>query len=172
MSREYPLDITWVGYELRPERAAEGEKLSNILPGADLKQVFAHYNQAALEYGISINQVDFLPNTHMALMATEFAKDLDMFEEFHSLVFKSFFTEGRDIGNSKVVVDLLVSLNVPREKAAAILNDPVYSDRVKKNRNDAVNFVAGLPTFIIENKKKIVGAQPLNVFRNILDSYH
>lgn len=161
-----------MGYELRPERPPEGELLSKIMPAADVAQVYERFNQTGAEYGLVFNPVNFLPNTHKALIATELAKDLGKFAEFHNLVFKAYFTEGKDIGKSEVLLELLAELGISKVQGEAALENPDYAQRVIENRNSGIPYnVVGLPTFIIEGSDKIVGAQPYQMFKGRLNKY-
>lgn len=142
------------------------------MPGADVAQVYGRFNQAGAEYGLVFNPVDFIPNTRMALIATELAKDLGKFAEFHTRVFKAYFTEGRDIGKTEVLLELLAELGIAKAQGAAALQNPDYARRVTENRNSGVPYnVVGLPTLIIEGNDKIVGAQTYAMFKSKLNKY-
>lgn len=172
LAQEFPLEITWMGYELRPERPPHGELLSKIMPGADVAQVYARFNQTGAPYGLEFNPVDFIPNTRLALMATEYAKDLGKFEEFHNRVFKAYFTEGQDIGKVEVLLALLDELGILPEQGAAAIENAEYARRLAENRAVGAPYhVVGLPTFIIEGKDKIVGAQTYEMFKGRLEKY-
>lgn len=135
-----------------------------------MKAIYERFNKTGAAYGLEFNPVEFLPNTNLALIATELARDKGLFEEFHALVFKSYFTYGKDIGNKDVLIELLRALNIPSQVAIAALEDSSYSERVKKNREKGIPYqVTGLPTFIFDGTHKIVGAQSYDMFKRTLD---
>lgn len=166
------MDITWVGYELHPERSPEGDSLSKVLPGVEPQQISERFNQAGSQYGLVFNPVEIIPNTKLALMATEYAKEIGKFEEFHDLIFRAYFTESKNISLAEVITPLLVSLGVEPTQAAQVLQDEAYARRVEQNRESGIPLkIAGLPTFIFEGQDKIVGAQTYQRFKQILSKY-
>ncbi|AEF94984.1 DSBA oxidoreductase [Desulfotomaculum nigrificans CO-1-SRB] len=170
LAREYPLNITWVGYELRPERPVEGERLDKLYPDMDIKAVYNNFNKLGADYGVVFNPPKLMPNTRLALIATELAKDQGKFEEFHSAVFKAYFTDGRNIGDREVILALAAGVGLPPEQVAAAWEDEGYRHRIKKNRELGQTYqVAGIPTFIIAGQEKIVGAQSYDFFKRVLD---
>ncbi|AEG60398.1 DSBA oxidoreductase [Desulforamulus ruminis DSM 2154] len=171
MSKEYSLTLRWAGYELRPERPPEGERLDRLIPDFDAEAACQQFNRLGAQYDLSFGPVTFLPNTRLALMLTEYAKDQGIFNEFHQAVFKAYFAEGKNIGSKDVLLDIAALLGMNLTETEAALREPKYLHRLEQNRQSGVPWqVTGLPTMIINEQKKIVGAQPYDTFKKALDS--
>ncbi len=130
------------------------------------------FNKVGADYGLTFQPVSFLPNTNLALVATEYAKDQGLFEEFHAAVFKAYFSKGLNIGSRQVMLDIAASLGLDTAKVDAALIDPHYQKRLEENRQAGLKWqVTGLPTYIVQDQQRIVGAQPYAAFQRALDPY-
>lgn len=158
-----------MAYELRPETPTEGIPLTTLFPGVDLKQRYANMNRAGEPYGIVFGELSRVSNSHLALEAGEFAKDAGKFHEYHDRVFRAYFSELLDIGNLDVLVKLAVEAGLDAGDLRIALDTGRYAQRLQRAREAAEKHaITAVPTFIIEGKHKIVGAQPMKVFREKL----
>lgn len=124
---------------------------------------------AGAPYGVSFNTVEVLSNSRLALEATEFARDSGKFKEAHERFFESYFLEGKDIGNLKTVLEVCESLGLDVKALEDALRSGAYPDRLQKARAlGAEHGVAGIPAFIFNGEKKIVGAQQYETFVRVL----
>jgi predicted DsbA family dithiol-disulfide isomerase len=169
LKKEFPLDDEWVAYELRPEMPLEGMAMSKIFPGVDLKKRYESLSQAGSPYGISFNEITRASNSHLALEASEYARDKGHFDSFHSRVFRAYFVETRDIGNLELILELAENEGLDLDDLRGALLEKRYAKRLEEARHEAQRFeVTAVPTFIINGKHKIVGAQPIEAFREKL----
>lgn len=161
-----------MGYELHPERPAKGELLSQLNPDIDIEAIYKNFNKAGSDYGIIFNPVSFLPNTRLALLAGEYAKDIGKFHSFHNAVYHAYFTSGKDIGDSQVLLEIASAVGIPTSGVLSALADQKYLDRLEQNRElGRSHQVAAIPTYIINGQQKIVGAQPIATFRKELNKF-
>lgn len=120
-------------------------------------------------YGIRFGELSLLSNSRLALEAGEYAKNNGKFDEFHEKIFYACFTEGQDIGKIDVVLDAARSVCLDVNELTYSLENKIFSENVDDNFREASAYdVEGTPTFIINNKYKLVGAQPLKSFRTAL----
>ncbi|MEG6615430.1 DsbA family protein [Peptococcaceae bacterium 1198_IL3148] len=165
LQREYSLEVKWIGYELHPETPKEGALLKEAFPDLDIDKMMTSLNKAGEPYGVAFKKMEVNSNTRLALEASEFAREYGKFVEFHDAVFKAYFEAGQDIGKLETVLACgqQVGLDVNLLKQA--LQQKKYAPVIDNNRAlGAQHKVAGLPTFIFENGKKIVGAQNYDTF--------
>ncbi len=130
-----------------------------------------HLREAGAPYGITFADRPFLSNSHQALLAAEFSLDQGRFDRLHSAIFSAYFSRGLDIGN----LDVLARIGEEAGLDAAALRQAVLGrtqePRLEAAKEDAARLgVTGVPTFWVQRKKTIVGAQPLDVFRRALRS--
>lgn len=122
-------------------------------------------------YGLKFaeSQNPVLSNSRLALEASEFARDAGHFHEFHEKMFEAYFGEGQNIGNRDVIADIAAACGLDTEELGRALDEGRYRDRLEEGLAEGHRYgVSGTPTFIINDKYKVVGAQPLEVMRRAL----
>lgn len=158
-----------MSYEIHPETPEKGMLLSERFKGMDISRMFDNLKRSAASYGISIGELSLLSNSRLSLMASEYAKDKGVFHALHEELFKAYFTDARDIGDMEVVLDAGEASGLNREDLRNVLKSEAYAGRVDAGAMEAHRLgINSTPTFIINGKYKIVGAQPLQAFRETL----
>jgi len=129
-----------------------------------------HLRQRGKEFGIIFGDRTVLPNSRLALEASEYARDMGKYEQFHEQVFHAYFTEIIDIGNSDKLCDIAAKCNLDVIDMMNALKERRYKSRLDEARQEGIKIkLTGVPTFIINEKHKIVGAQPVEVFTNLIE---
>jgi len=164
--------VEWVGFELHPETPAEGVRLSTLIPGFDPGAMAQRLSAAGAPYGISFSGRELVSNSRLALEAAEFAGDQGRFDDLHSLIFRAYFQEGRDIGSLAAVLAVAAEAGLDTGELRESLAQGLYRGRLQAARERGEQYqVTGLPTFIFNGSKKIVGAQPYDVFVNVVKQF-
>ncbi|MCY0903140.1 MAG: DsbA family protein, partial [Firmicutes bacterium] len=110
-----------------------------------------------------------LSNSRLALEASEFAREQGKFHAFHNAVFHAYFTEGRDIGDREILLSIGESVGLPRESLDEALTVQRYEEALHKGQDEGAQCgVSGTPTCIINGRYRVVGAQPIEAFRQVL----
>ena len=103
-------------------------------------------------------------------MASEYARDLGQYDSFHENIFHAYFTKGLDIGKADVIADVAGKSGLDEKETLNVVRDDRYASRLNETRKEASLIgLTGVPLFVIENKHKIVGAQPIETFRDLLN---
>jgi predicted DsbA family dithiol-disulfide isomerase len=85
-------------------------------------------------------------------------------------MFHAYFTEGLDIGKPDVIAALAKKSGLDEKEMLSVVRDGRYELRLNQARKEGELIgLTGIPLFIIENKYQIVGAQPIETFRDLLD---
>lgn len=169
MKKEFDIEDEWVSYEIHPETPPEGILLIEKFKGINIEAMRAQLNMSGNPYGITFGEMKFLPNSQKALEASEFARVHGKFDEFHEKVFHAYFTESKDIGKIEVLLDIARDLHLDTESLVKALENKTFVPVLKKAQYEGRKYyVTGTPTFIINGKYIIVGAQPLENFRRAL----
>jgi predicted DsbA family dithiol-disulfide isomerase len=172
LKQEFDLRVEWLGFEIHPETPPEGTPLSIMFPRIDPKSMTQSLNNAGEPFGIAFVKIVHISNSRRSLEAAEFAKDHDRFDGFHGALFHAYFSQGRDIGNIEILASIAGEAGLDAESMKAALQTGKYRPTIENARQEAARLgVNAAPTFIIENKDRIVGAQPLEVFRKKLSAY-
>ena len=121
------------------------------------------------EFGIKFGPRLLLSNSRMSLEASEYARDMGKYELFHERMFYTYFTESKDIGSLEVLTDSARVCGLDADELLQALKERRYAHRLEKSRKEAEKInLTGVPTFIINGRTKVVGAQQIEVFRDIL----
>ncbi len=128
----------------------------------------AQLHQRGKEFGIVFGDRTLLYNSRLALEASEYARDMGQYDVFHKNIFHAYFTEALDIGNLDVISDVAQKSGLDTDGVIKAIKDHSYSPRLDEAREEGrlIN-LTGVPTFIINGRYKIVGAQPVEVFKEI-----
>jgi predicted DsbA family dithiol-disulfide isomerase len=172
LKQEFDLSVEWLGFEIHPETPQEGMLLSTMFPQLDSQNMFRHLRDMAVPYGITFADISRISNSRMSLEASEFAKEHNMFDQFHRALFQAYFSQGMDIGNLEVLKHVGDKSGLDRDALAKALQTMKYRPTLENMRKKAARLgVTAAPTFIIEERDRIVGAQPIEVFRKKLRRY-
>ncbi len=148
---------------------SEGIPTSKLFPGVDLKKRYESLSRAGAPYGIAFNEISLVSKSRLALEATEFAKEEGHFDSFHGRVFHAYFVETQDIGNLDVILELADQDGLDPDALRLALQEKRYAMHLEEAKQEGLSYgVTAVPTFILNGEHKIVGAQPIEVFREKL----
>jgi predicted DsbA family dithiol-disulfide isomerase len=172
LKQEFDLSVEWLGFEIHPDTPQEGMLLSTMFPQLDSQNMFRHLRDSAAPYGIIFADITRVSNSRMSLEASEYAKEHGRFDQFHSALFRTYFSEGMDIGNLEVLAQTGHDAGLDRTALVKALKSGKFLPMIENMRQEAARLtVTAAPTFILEGKDRIVGAQPIDVFRKKLRGY-
>ncbi|MFO7569619.1 MAG: DsbA family protein [Smithellaceae bacterium] len=170
LKKEYPIDDQWVSYELHPETPPQGMGLSERFKGRDLTPFYEQLRARGKEVGVVFNPHTLLSNSRLALAASEYARDMGRYDVFHEHMFYAYLTEARDIGHPDVIATVAVKSGLDAKEVLQAAGDGRYTLRLEEaTREGRLIGLTGIPLFIVNGQYQIVGAQPIEVFRNLLD---
>lgn len=144
--------------------------LSARFKGLDLSLFYDQLRTRGQEVGVVFGNPKILSNSRQALMASEFARDKGRYELFHENMFQAYLTEGLDIGQLDVIAEVARKSGLDEKETVDAVCDGRYKERLDKaKREGQLIGLTGIPLFIVEHKYKIVGAQPIEKFREVLN---
>jgi predicted DsbA family dithiol-disulfide isomerase len=178
LREEFPLDVEWWPYELRPGTPPEGIPLERVAgQGGYTSQYLTYVEEAAARAGIRMKQRILLPSSRPSLEAAEFAREAGRFEPLHRALFRAYFEEGEDIGDEKVLARLASECGLDAGALVAALRERRYEKLVdEKVRWAYEQNLGGVPAFIFcpsdfraEDGFVVVGAQEYDVFKDVTE---
>lgn len=157
-------------FELHPEVSIEGGKVSQLFPGMSVENMFNNINSYGNQYGIKFSGADLISNTHFALLATEYAKEMGKFHEFHDKLFYVYFYEGKNIGDIELLKSIAEDVGLNKNEMLKKIQDGSYENKLTRAKNLAAEYgINSTPTFIINDKQAIVGVQSIESFKRHLN---
>jgi predicted DsbA family dithiol-disulfide isomerase len=143
--------------------------LTVSLPHIDWEEMYRNLRKSGERFGIQFGNVQLLSNARMSLAAGEFARDCGRFEAYHEAIFNIYFTQARDIGAWDAVREAAEAAGLDTAELKTALGEGRYLQRLSAVTDEAHSTgINSAPTFIINNSFAIVGAQPLDTFRDAL----
>ena len=179
LKEEFPLDVEWWPYELRPGTPPEGIPLERVAGrGAYTSQYLAYVEEAAAQAGIQMKRRAILSNSRPSLEAAEFAREARRFEPLHRALFRAYFEESEDIGDEMVLARLAGECGLDAAALVAALRERRYETLVdEKVRWAYEQNLGGVPAFIFYPRGSsretdgfvVVGAQEYEVFKDVTE---
>lgn len=170
LSAKYDLDVTFSPYFLDPSTPPEGKPRRQMSKPDDPP---SHLELRAEELGIRFTRGrTWTSNSHISLQAAEFVSERhpELMEAFHKRMFRAYFDELADIGTIDSVVKLGTEAGLPEADLRSALEGETYRERVDEGIDWARQVgVSAVPTFILDEKYAVVGAQPVEVFEQVLE---
>lgn len=168
-----PLEIVWKPFEIHPEVPAEGMPVSALgYPPQRWEAMMESLRLAAAEEGLEMGNRPKVSNTHRALVASAYAQaeEPERFEAFHHALFHAYFAEGRDIGDAAVIRDVAEASGLDVSRMDAALDAGEYDPVLQETSQEARTYgITGTPTFVFGERYGLVGAQPTEELRRVLE---
>jgi predicted DsbA family dithiol-disulfide isomerase len=169
LKQEFSIVAEWLPFEIHPDTPPEGVLWKDYFPGMDPGAFFRQLDARGRKMGARFGLQPLMSNSRMAMQGGEFAKEHGRYDAYHEAVFRAFFTDGRDIGDQKVILDLAKGVGLDTLALRAALEDGTYMPRLQEtSRKAKMNGISAAPTFVIDDYGPISGAQPFDTFRTIL----
>lgn len=169
--------IEWKSYQLNPELVTDTSigiddylALHKGMPIEQARQLNQQVSAMAKEEGLVYDfERSIVANSLQAHQLLHFAKKYNKQDEAKELLFKAYFTEGKNIDDLSVLKAILNSLQLDADLFEQALASEELLDEVKMDIHEARQIgVRGVPFFVYDRKYAISGAQPLALFEQTL----
>lgn len=168
LKKQYKIDLEHVGIEIHPETPTCGLDLSQYIPQTN--EMYQQLRDRGKQYGINFCDLKVLVNSRKALIIGEYAKTLKKNEEYTNEIFKAYFEECQDIAKKEVIVAVAEKIGLIKAQIEVALADPMLQETYEKNCSQAKKQnITGVPTFVINDKYTITGAQPEQTFKELFE---
>jgi predicted DsbA family dithiol-disulfide isomerase len=169
LQKEYQVDVDWRPYYLRPDTPPEGMDLPDYILRARAAGAEDRLTQLANMNGLEYRPTDRFYNTRLAHEATEYAREHGKVNEFHRIIFHQVFVEAADPGDWQVLRAAAREVGLNDEEMQQVVESGKYTAEVAGQVQQAQQIgVSGVPTYVINDKYAIVGAQPYEAFKKAL----
>jgi predicted DsbA family dithiol-disulfide isomerase len=98
------------------------------------------------------------------------AKRYDLQNSAKEMLLSAYFTNGENVADPSFLIHLGKSIGIDESEVVQMLESNLYADEVKMDALEAGKFGArGVPFFVFDRKYAISGAQPIEVFLDVLN---
>ncbi|WP_158774151.1 DsbA family oxidoreductase [Cobetia sp. L2A1] len=171
------VEIAWQPFELNPDMPAEGENLrehsARKYGTTPEGSVEARQRLAGLaaEEGLTFNYFDDMSmvNTFELHVLLEYAAEHGMQHDLQMQFFADFFTLQKDLSDRAVMAQSLESVGLDAEEGLARLDDLEARKQVAAHEEHWKQMgISSVPTFVFNRRSAVSGAQPSDVFEQVL----
>jgi len=185
LKAEHNVDVEWRPFYLYFDVPPEGMELPEHVKQARLNGSEERLRQIAESYGLGFVSTKRIYNTRLAHEATEYARERGnparfnstvqrnergRASEFHKVLFRKVYAEGQDPGQWDVLRSVAEEVGLDAVEMQRQVENEKYKVIVADQVRQAYQIgVTGVPTYVINNRYAIVGAQPYEVFKRALE---
>jgi len=168
---QYNLDVEWKPFELHPETPKEGVPIEKLpFPREAFEMFIANVKKLADEDGLTIKSGGIMSNSRLALYISEYARKKGLFNQFHEIIMKKYWIEGKNIGDLSLLLELAESIGLNRDEIVNFIETDEPAKILKASTAELQNYmINGVPTFIIGDSKIVIGAQPYEYFERVIN---
>lgn len=172
------VEVHWRSFELDPRapRLRDGNHIEHLatkygIPRTQAEAMDAQITEAAGAVGVDL-RLDLARsgNTFDAHRLLHLAADHNLADQVKERLLKGYFTDGEPIGDPATLARLAVDGGLPAAEVDDVLAGDRYADAVRADEATARAYGAtAVPFFVIDETYGIAGAQPPEVFANVLE---
>lgn len=173
----HTFEIEWHPFQLNPGMVAEGVVKRGYLMQrfggeAKLTQIHQQFRDIAAKAGVTMDPdvPQRIPNTLNAHRMIHWAGLEGRQSLLVSALFRAYWVEGRDIGDLGVLADIGVEAGMQRGVVERLLASDADLDLIRGREAHArERGVNAVPTFLIANQYVLSGAQPPELWGQVID---
>lgn len=175
--RSNEISINWKSFQLNPQMKTMPDKniieyLSEI-KGWSIEQsheMHAHVSSLAKAEGLDYDfDKAVVANSFDAHRLIQFAKTKGLGGAAEETLFRSYFTEGKNIADHTILVQIGAGIGLSPTEIEEMLASGAFTDEVKRDIYEAQQVGArGVPFFVFDQKYAVSGAQPSEVFLEVI----
>lgn len=169
--------IRWHPFELNPAMPPEGQNLTEHIAekyGASAEQSAA--NRKALsdlgeDLGIAFH---FAPdsrivNTFAAHQMLDWAQEHQLQHPLKLALFDAHFTQGRDVSDTSVLVDVAASVGLDADQAREVLKNATHAEATRARQQFWTSRgISGVPGIVFDGKYLLTGAQGVATYAQMI----
>jgi len=175
------VEIVWRSFflneNLNPEK---GESLIQNLKSSkqwtdlETKEALDYTTKMAANSGLEFNfEKGIAANSRKAHEFAHFAAGRGYKEEAYEAIFSAYFTEGKDIDDTDTLLEISNRLGLKEEETIYSLEKKLFSGSVDFDYYQAQTLnIKAVPFFLLNEKYGVSGAQPAEVYTNILQDVY
>lgn len=177
INAEVQAQVSWHPFQLNPSMGKEGQDINEHLAekyGLDASQLQENkgrIQQVGAQAGVTFKfeQRARIFNTLDCHILLHFAGERQLQTPLKLALFEAYFSEGQDISDRAVLLDVAKKVGLNPVEAQIVLNDAHYKsvvqDEESKYKTMGINSV---PAFIVNNQYLISGGQAVETFKQSL----
>ena len=173
---EHNIEISWQPFQLNPDMPAEGmdrrEYLERKFGKENATSFYARIEEAAGKAGLDVDfsLIKRAPNTIDPHRLIRWSRQEGRQTLVVNQLFHRYFRKGQDISDHGVLLDVARTAGMDEELVARLLASDADVQEVRDQDAQARKMgVTGVPTFIVDGRYAVVGAQPPSLWADVIE---
>lgn len=171
------VELEWQPFELNPNMPSEGEDVEAHrahkygMTKEDGKKSQANMTELGAELGFKFDFFENMRivNTREAHILLDYAKESGKQTELKLHLFEAFFSQRKNISKREILKEVLYSVGLNVDEALLRLDDDDVREQVITQEKYWQGLgVSSVPTIVFNRSSAINGAQPVEVYKQIL----
>ena len=172
------VQLEFKSFELDPSASKSPDKSMNEILAEKYhmsvekaKEMNDNVARQAEEVGLTFNFSTLkYTNTFTAHRLAKYAFANGKGLEMNERLFKAYFTDSENISNHETLIKLAEEVGLDKRAVKALLESNDFITMVKSDQKEAKQIgVTGVPFFVFNQKYAVSGAQPIEVFKEVLE---
>lgn len=177
---EDKIELEWQPFELNPNMPAEGENLRQHLAKKygtkpeDSVRARDNLTNLGKEVGFDFDYFDDMKmvNTRDAHVLAQWAEQFGKQTELKLALFTAFFGQRKDVSDRNTLATILNDIGLDANMGIATLDDTSNADSIEYQESQWHQLgVSSVPTVVFNMESAVTGAQPVEVYKQILSEY-
>jgi predicted DsbA family dithiol-disulfide isomerase len=171
LRQEHGVAIRWVHFPLHPETPAEGRSLEDLFAGRnyDIEARQREMRSRMAAEGLPYGNRTMTYNSRLAQELGSWADTQPGGEKIHDALFKAYFVDGKNIGDTEELIRIADSVGLDTEKAREVLEKRTFKDEIDQDWAKSRAYgITGVPTFVAGGYG-VVGAQPYEALAQLVE---
>lgn len=172
------VDVIWRSFELAPNFKTNPDvklpQFLSVLKRVSLEQAHAmcdYVTNDAKKAGLTYNLTKAIPaNSITAHQLSHIARQQGLQEKAEEVLMKAYFTDGRNIDDINVLVELAAEIGLDKNLTKSELENNNYLNQVKNDILAAENLgIRAVPHFVFNSTSNLTGVQESELFLTTLE---
>jgi predicted DsbA family dithiol-disulfide isomerase len=170
LQKEHGVQVKFVHFPLHPDTPQEGKSLEELFRGRgyDMPKMQAQMRARMAAEGLPYGERKMTFNSRLAQELGKWAESQPGGEAIHDALFKAYFVDGKNIGDTEELVKIAQSVGLPGDKAREVIEKRTHKAAVDADWERSRKYgVTGVPTFVVGDRG-VVGAQPYEALEQLV----
>jgi predicted DsbA family dithiol-disulfide isomerase len=175
LDHQHEVGVRWLSFQLNPSMPKDGisrrdYRIKKFGSWERSQELDAKVVAVRKEEGIhfAFDRIERTPKTLDAHRLIWLADKESVQDAIVEALFRTYFTEGRDISNRQALIDVVAKVGLDRHQAEAVLNSDDGLEAIKEADQLARRYrVYGVPFFIINGRITLSGVQQPEAFLEV-----
>lgn len=172
------VEVVWHSFELDPNLQTDPRKntLDHLAESKGIsrkqaEEMTQYATRAAQEVGLELDfEKAVVANSFRAHKLIQLAKTKNLANEVEEALFKAHFSEGKNIDDEGELLQIGLSVGIDGNDVEKAFDSADFAFKVRQDQAMAQTMgIRGVPYFVFNNKYAVSGAQPTEVFLEVLE---